>query len=400
MRSPTKKNPTPITKTEENETIFNNKDPDKQPPKFGLLVNDLRCSFCHVQVRGDVVSIGTVNALWGGSVGWINGSWIATGQLKGNTCSAADGCSNANTLTPNVTVSAQRLENNSDSKLYPRNPDSGAVSFPLIDWTAAKTASKQKFESNKVLVGSDAAPTDVSGDIYIEGDLIIKGRYKGAGTIYVSGNVYIPANLTAMNSPFPFSDDPMVAIDQAQKALTDKKDALAIASGKSIVIGSFEKRVSSDNNTSVFTHVSTSAENKGTALGLMSGENWLVYNWHPKAQFDSLWDATNPAPSNCQNGWGKTLNPVVPPMQKYISRIDSFLYAVKAIGGRANDSSYAINGGIIADHFHVITGAGTCSAGTHPLHGYQANRSHINYDWRLQAGLGLLGHMGKYFKQP
>jgi len=85
-------------------------------------------------------------------------------------------------------------------------------------------------------------------------------------------------------------------------------------------------------------------------------------------------------------------------MNKYISRIDAFLYAVKTIGGRANNSSYAINGGIIADHFHVITAAGHCSAGTHPVHGYEANKSHINYDWRLQAGLGLLTHMGQYFK--
>jgi hypothetical protein len=132
----------------------------------------------------------------------------------------------------------------------------------------------------------------------------------------------------------------------------------------------------------------------------MSGENWLVHSWHPKAQFDTLWDNTNPAPTFCKNGWGATLNPAVAPLGRYVSRIDAFLYAVKAIGGRANDSSYAINGGIIADHFHVITGAGTCSAGTHPVHGYEANRSHINYDWRLKAGLGLLTHMGKYFKEP
>jgi hypothetical protein len=240
----------------------------------------------------------------------------------------------------------------------------------------------------------------VFGDIYVEGDLIIKGKYKGAGTIYVSGNVYIPANLTAMQSPFPYSGDPLIAIGQAEKALADKKDALAIASAKSIVIGTFEKRVSNNNDTSVFTHASTSPEDRGPALGLMNGENWTVHSWHPKTPFDTLWDPINPAPTFCKNGWGSTLNPAVAPLGRYVSRIDAFLYAVKAVAGRANDSSYAINGGIIADHFHVITGAGTCSAGTHPVHGYEANRSHINYDWRLKAGLGLLTHMGKYFKEP
>ncbi len=397
-----KTSPAPKPPTDE-ETVFNNKDPNKQAPKFGMLVNDLRCSFCHLQVRGDVLSLTTVDSLWGGSVGWVNGNWTMAGQFKANTCSAADGCPNA-AKTPNVTISGQKLENNNDSKSYPRNPDSGTVTFPLIDWAAAKSVSMQKFDSNKILVGTNEAPIDVTGDVYIEGDLIIKGKYKGAGTIYVNGNVYIPANLTALQSPFPFSSDPMIAIGQAEKALSDKKDALAIASAKSIVIGSFEKRISgitpAANDSSVFTHQSTSPEDRGAALGLMSGENWLVHSWHPKAQFDTLWDNTNPAPTFCKNGWGATLNPVVAPLGRYVSRIDAFLYAVKAVGGRANDSSYAINGGIIADHFHVITGAGTCTAGTHPVHGYEANRSHINYDWRLKAGLGLLTHMGKYFKEP
>lgn len=385
------------------ETVFNNKDPNKQPPKFGMLVNDLRCSFCHVQVRGDVVSLTTVDSLWGGSVGWVNGNWTMAGQFKANNCSAADGCANA-TSTPKVTISGQRLENNTASKSYPRNPDSGAVTFPLVDWVAAKSASKQKFDSNKVLVGTNEAPIDVTGDVYVEGDLIIKGRYKGAGTIYVNGNVYVPANLTAMQSPFPYSSDPLIALDQAEKALKDKKDALAIASAKSIVIGSFEKRFpgTSDaaNDTSVFTHQSTSPEDRGAALGLMNGENWTVYNWHPKAQFDTLWDTTNPAPTFCKNGWGNAMRTPVAALGRYVSRIDAFLYAVKAVGGRSNDGSYAINGGLIADHFHVITGARECSPGTHPVHGYEANRSHINYDWRLKVGLGLLTHMGKYFKEP
>ena len=386
------------TGTDDPNAVFKNTDPNKQPPKFGLLVNDLRCSFCHLQVRGDVVSLSDVKSLWGNSVGWVQGNWTLTGTWTPNTCSPSDGCTKA-AETPNVTVTGDNKPKNSDSTLYPRDPSTGAAVFPQVDWAAAKSSSKQKYETSSVLLGTEASPIDVTGDVYVEGDLIIKGKYKGAGTIYVSGNVYIPANLTAMQSPFPFADDPATALAEAKKALEDKKDGLAIASAKSIVIGAFEKRLDTDNNTSVFTHGSTSLENTATSLGLVSNNKWLVYDWYSKTEFDSLWDATNPAPNQCTNARFWPVNtPTVPPMNKYISRIDAFLYAVKTIGGRANNSSYAINGGIIADHFHVITAAGKCSESTHPVHGYKANKSHINYDWRLQAGLGLLTHMGQYFK--
>jgi hypothetical protein len=389
--------------------VFNNDDPSKQPPKFGMLVNDLKCSFCHLKVRGDVISLSDVNPVWAGSVGEVTGKWITKGQWKANQCVATNGCGDAAKDTPSVTINGQKLENTASSPLYPKDPETGAATFPLIDWDAAKAGSKQVFSSNKVLTGTAETPLEVTGDIYVEGDLIIKGRYRGAGTIYVTGNVYIPANLTAMNSPFPFSENAINALGEAEQALKDKKDALAIASAKSIIVGSFERRIPGDRNTSVFTHVHTPTSDTGEALGILQGNSWLVYNWHPKAQFDTLWDTTNPANDLCTNVWGNQSHVNSAPMNKYISRIDSFLYAVKAIAGRANNSSYAINGGIIADHFHVITGAGHCAGGNHPIHGYaggnhpihgyESNKSHINYDWRLQNGLGLLTHMGKYFQQ-
>src|SRR5262245_20598517 len=37
---------------------------NEDSPKFGLLVNDLRCGLCHVKVSGDVVSTRDVDAVW------------------------------------------------------------------------------------------------------------------------------------------------------------------------------------------------------------------------------------------------------------------------------------------------------------------------------------------------
>ena len=119
-----------------NNNIFNNKDPEKQPPKFGLLVNDLRCSFCHLQVRGDVVSLSDVNSLWGSSVGWVQGNWTSTGDWKANTCTTANGCTKP-AETPKVTVTGDNKPKNSDSTLYPHDPSSGAAAVPQVDWAAA-----------------------------------------------------------------------------------------------------------------------------------------------------------------------------------------------------------------------------------------------------------------------
>jgi len=76
-----------------------------------------------------------------------------------------------------------------------------------------------------------------------------------------------------------------------------------------------------------------------------------VFAWIPgsKAGFDQLYE---PAPAPCGGGH--------PNLGRSVSRIDAYLYAGNTIGGRANKNSYAINGGIIADHFHIISGA-VCS---------------------------------------
>ena len=68
-----------------------------------------------------------------------------------------------------------------------------------------------------------------------------------------------------------------------------------------------------------------------------------------------------------------------------------------AVGGRAQFNSYAINGGVIADHFHVISGASACPAGTHPVHKQDQTWSHVNYDWRMKSGLLLLKQLSRYF---
>jgi len=130
---------------------------------------------------------------------------------------------------------------------------------------------------------------------------------------------------------------------------------------------------------SVYEHEHTPPGRRAADLGVHR-----VFAWIPgsKAGFDQLYE---PAPAPCGGGH--------PNLGRSVSRIDAYLYAGNTIGGRANKNSYAINGGIIADHFHIISGAVSCAATTHPVHGNPSNNSYVNYDWRMMTGLLLLKQM-------
>ncbi len=115
-----------------------------------------------------------------------------------------------------------------------------------------------------------------------------------------------------------------------------------------------------------------------------------VYKWYPKAQYDLLYEP-NPVGVDCGT---RPLN------NRTFSLIEAFLYAGNTIGGRANRNSYMINGGIIADHFHIISGAVDCPADLiHPVHGMPANNNYINFDYRMKAGLLMLKQLLPYFEK-
>ena len=49
--------------------------------------------------------------------------------------------------------------------------------------------------ANLVLTGSDDSPLNISGTVYVDGDVVISGRVKGAGKIIARGNVYVVGDL-------------------------------------------------------------------------------------------------------------------------------------------------------------------------------------------------------------
>ncbi len=375
-------------------------DSPHQVPQFGLLVNDLQCSFCHLKINGDIASTTDVSPFWYGSHGVVDGAWFVAGDFKGDTPTPVTSSLGTNVtlgIQISLTVSDSIREQDHTAPAIPKNKVTKKAEFPVIDWVnlpskmqgslkSSNIEFKDTYVGNLVLVGTDSSPIEVKGEVLIQGDLVIKGRYKGMANIYVTGNIYIPGDLLATESPFPYSSNPTEAMEQARVALANNLDALGLASAQSIIISDFDTHA--PGNVSVFNHEWTPKEDSLEALKVNQ-----VYDWFPggKPAFAKLFDKFN---LGCEGKENRGRN------DRSFSRVDAYLYAAKAVGGRANLNSYAINGGVIANHFHIIAGAEFCPDSIHPVHGLNARYSYVNYDWRMKLGLLLLKQLEDYFYYP
>lgn len=365
--------------------------------QFGLMVNDLSCGLCHVQIRGDVVSTRRVGGMWEGTLATVEGGWFAAEAFEPTSKDSNDPESNIH-LGENVVINVSKgVEPFSNSPKLPNDLDmDGKPDFPKLNATEIEAGVKgylrgpgrivtEVYQGNLVLVGTPNSPIEIVGEVLVKGDLVLKGPYKGIGTIYATGNVYIPADLIAMDGAFPYPAGEQAAIDHAKQSILKKKDALAIATSKSIILSDFDDHLDLEKpEYSVFNHPRTPPDKTFGALGVLSIENWYTGGLNA---YRALYE---PSPINCDSG--KVDH------KRSISRVDAFLFAEKTIGGRANRNSVAINGGVMADSFHVISAAPNCAPGTHPVHGYDQTKNHIIYDLRLSHGLVLMSHLKKWFE--
>ncbi len=86
-------------------------------------------------------------------------------------------------------------------------------------------------EGNVYLVGTEANPILLGGEIAVNGDLFLRGVVKGTGTLRVSGNVYIPSDLE-------YSDGTDAYGSRTYGVGTGGEgNSLAIASGGNILVG-------------------------------------------------------------------------------------------------------------------------------------------------------------------
>ena len=364
------------------------KDRLQKLPKFGLLVNDLECGLCHVSIAGNVVSTRNVPPLWTTSDVEVSGNWFVNGDFHADTLSCASG-QTAGCLGQNVSAKAAKgihqqysgpelpLDKSGDAK-----PD-----FPTIDFAAVeahvvgRVATNQPsplvvdkiYNGNLVLTGTKSDPIGLDRDVLVKGDLVIKGYYSGVGTIYVTGRIYIPADLRAVHSAFPYAADETAAASEADGKLLGT-DALGLATSNSIFIADLGKQQNSDvgNETyTVYNHPYTPSNRSGTALGIDH-----VYSWFPggAAGFAGMYEKA----VSCETGNATQTGS--------FNMIEAFLYAQNTIAGISRRSSYTIRGGIIADYFHVVSGAMRCASAASSVHGRDQSRSYIEYDYRIRTG--------------
>lgn len=354
-------------------------------PRFAMLVNDLKCGMCHTTVNGDVSSTADVSD-WSAlhapaSEETVNGGWFA-----------ARSWTNATTgLDYNVKVLAGVTQTYTGN-MVPNDPVSKTPAFPIIDFVAAEARMAGRLtgssvaggevvvdkiaEGNMAMVGTAAKPIVIEGSVMIKGDLVIKGVYTGLGTIYVTGNIYIPADLKAVNSVFPFPTEKLAAQAKGRELVKSKQgDGLGLATAKSVLIA--------DLTTGIYDHGLTPPTQKRDVLGIDN-----VYNWFPggKTGYQGLYEPS----LNCGNQAMEA--------RSSFNLVEAYIYAKGSIGGISRKGSWAINGGVITDVLHVLgTGAIHCDETVSSVHQMPQNTNYINYDFRMSAGMRILGELAPYF---
>jgi len=353
-----------------------------------VLTSSVECFFCHVKIVGDLGGIGFPSDAAVRSDSGENFS--VTGKIYGTTgiptllaAKAVGG------TVPNY--------DNSGYKIFPKNNV-----FPLI--TAAKITDSvngtlrlgtltinRVYTGNLVLDGSDPAkPIQLSGEVFITGDLVIKGKYQGVGTIYAN-NIFVVNDLVAMNSPFPFADDPDAAKAQAVIAVANKTDALYLGALNEVSIGSVE------NNLSIAS---------GTPYAWLGGRTNFVALAQQAAPMKNS-GGVNVSMTN--SFYADPTNVADLKANVEVNRVDAYIYAQAVLQWRAfanillNGGFMSPRGGIVSSApyriFHDPAGLGTVNWANNPRNGLKPQQNMIRYDYRLRTGGAGFETIKSFFDQ-
>ena len=237
--------------------------------ELAILTEKVDCMFCHLKVDGDVGSIGQFRPGWGAGTEGANSG--AGSNITGDFYGASTISGNGTTGTANGTVISGAKNTAYTGSKLPQD-SAGKSAFPGLDRAAALASAtgtmkggtkkgvtstgigtwsspttqgdiNNKFVGNLILTGTDADPIVLDGDVYVSGDVVIKGVVKGRGAIYSGRNTYIAGNLTNKNK----ADKPGVGVclgvtdkdECAKKNILAGKDEVRISAGNNIIMGDF-----------------------------------------------------------------------------------------------------------------------------------------------------------------
>lgn len=366
----------------------------RQTFNAAILTRSVNCYFCHMTVRGDVGGINFPSSIHqdSGRNFEIKGKLFAT-----NTAPAL--------LTKPGMVSGGVFNNykNTDLKIFPKDNKFPVMTPAQLKAAVQGTLSNGSIAIDKVHVGNlvldgSTNPIVLNGEVYIDGELIIKGKYKGVGTIYAK-NIYIANDVLATKSPFPFSDDPKVAVEQAQDSVARGDDGLYLGALDSIVIGPVNNLLNEADDTRV---VEVSPFETETGVDTTR----ILPAWRVLKDYTKLGTQAEYAPR--VDGATANLNthqkPDTAMYANEVSRVDAYLYSQKVVSWRSyqnlllNGGFMSPEGGFVAAVPHHMWHRAS-EYKINPRNKLDAYRSEIRYDYRLRVGAGGFETLKTYFDQ-
>lgn len=379
----------------------------KQIFNAAVITSSTSCFFCHMKIEGDVggIDFPEQNALHAAT----GRNFVIAGNIFGT-----------NTVPETLAKATTDLVNsnyaNTDYKIFPKNKE-----FPVL--TAAALSSKTQgtlkqgaatlvnkaSSGNQKLIGTDANPLILNGEVFIDGDIVIGGKYKGVGTIYAQ-NVFIASDLVAVNSAFPFPSAPAAAVIAAQTAIEQHKDGLYLGAIKQIIVG----------NPDASNDLGLANPKTGTKIPYAS-----PYAWLPLDDFRGLGTQATTVKNADGTDAGLPItgfrsgNPTTNlAFRNEVNKVEAYLYSQEMISWRSY-SNILLNGGFMTpvggfvsavpeivwqrEHGDVNTGVTTAAQlalyQKNPKNGMPVNTNYVFYDYRLRIGGGGFETLKTYFDQ-
>lgn len=260
--------------------------------------------------------------------------------------------------------------------------------------------------NGNLFLDGKTSPIQISGEVYIQGDLVIRGRVEGIGTIYVQKNIFIPDNITidGLLAHFnEFKTNLNTTDAKAQQMISSGVGALRLAAGRNVFIGQIGRTFlapgqslppdtrltnyfygnsqglhqGSNHNTSYASYYTgetlvSEDDHFGNrsrtdivdsfllaqigSIGFDAGSERLdVFTWLP--QYISLLKP--------EMTFGNFSSTKVCGTKQFrvpigaVSRIDAVLYAAQGVGGVvAGGGNFVINGGVITRRLALLGGTG------------------------------------------
>lgn len=268
---------------------------------LAMLSDTTNCMFCHLTVNGDVGATAFFRPGWGNEGGHelsgrgstVNGSIFAAKDVT------ADGTLNGLVATGTTTTQY------SGPKLPDDTTGDGVPDFPGLDAALARKSADGTvsggsiqgvpiggnygsgavalasvgpvYDGNLVLTGTQSNPIRLDKDLYVTGDVVLKGFVTGRGAVYAGRNMYVAGNLENVNKASKPGAGNCAGISDA--------DACARAN---IAAGTDETRLAATNNIVLGDYTEQNDQGGSLSLDRLQASDYI------RTQF-GLWNGSNTA---------------------------------------------------------------------------------------------------------